>query len=310
MTSTELPVATRDVPKATGPSRREGGVLSKPRGAVATVVMAVLALLWLFPLFWAVLNSFRDYAYTQANGYLSPGGWTFANYSRVWETGGLGKYFVNSLIITVPAVILTLFLASMVAFVLARFSYRFNLVLLGVFLAANLLPPQALLVPVFRLYREIPLPTFMSDSGQMLGSYWGLIAINIAFQLGFCTFVLSNYMKTLPYEIYESAEIDGAGVWRQYWQLTMPLVRPALAALATLQTTWIYNEFFWATVLLGGQGDKFPITSALNNLKGQFFTDYNLLSAGSVLIALPVLIVFFVLQKQFVSGLTLGSTKG
>ena len=76
------------------------------------------------------------------------------------------------------------------------------------------------------------------------------------------------------------------------------------------RSTWIYNEFFWATVLLGGSGDKFPITSALNNLRGQFFVDYNLLSAGSVLVALPVLLVFFVLQKQFVAGLTLGSTKG
>ena len=159
------------------------------------------------------------------------------------------------------------------------------------------------------MYRMIPLPEFLSDSGQVLGSFWGLIAINVAFQMGFCTFVLSNYMKTLPYEIYESAQMDGAGVWRQYWQITMPLVRPALAALATLEVTWIYNEFFWATVLLQ-DGSKFPITSALNNLRGQFFVDYNLLSAGSVLVALPVLIVFFVLQKQFVSGLTLGSTKG
>jgi len=292
------------------PERAEGGALSKSRGTVATVVMAVLALLWLFPLIWAVLNSFRSYAYTQRNGYFSFGGWTFDNYQNVWENADLGKYFVNSLIITVPAVIMTLFLSSLVAFVLARFSYRFNLALLGVFLAANLLPPQALLIPVYRMFREVPLPLFMSDTGSLLGSYWGLIAINIAFQLGFCTFVLSNYMKTLPLEIYEQAQIDGAGVWRQYWQLTMPLVRPALAALGTLQVTWIYNEFFWATVLLGGQGDKFPITSALNNLRGQFFVDYNLLSAGSVLVALPVLIVFFVLQKQFVAGLTLGSTKG
>ena len=292
------------------PPKAEGPTMSRPRGRIATAVMALLALVWLFPLLWAVLNSFRDYNYTQANGYVSFGGWTLDNYEQAWTTGDLGKYFWNSVIITVPAVLLTLFLASLVAFVLARFSYRFNLVLLGMFLAANLLPPQALLVPVFRLYREIPLPEFMSDSGQMLGSYWGLIAINIAFQLGFCTFVLSNYMKTIPGEIYESAQVDGASVWCQYWQLTMPLVRPALAALATLQTTWIYNDFFWATVLLGGQGDKFPITSALNNLRGQFFTDYNLLSAGSVLVALPVLIVFFILQKQFVSGLTLGSTKG
>jgi multiple sugar transport system permease protein len=284
--------------------------VNKNRGAIATVCMALLALVWLFPLIWAVLSSFRDYAYTQTNGYLSFGGWTLQNYIDVWQNAELGKYFVNSLIITIPAVVLTLFLSSLAAFVLARFSYRFNLAMLGIFLAANLLPPQALLIPVFRMYREVPLPMAMSDTGHLLGSYWGLIAINVAFQIGFCTFVLSNYMKTLPYEIYEQAEIDGASVWRQYWQLTLPLVRPALAALATLQTTWIYNEFFWATVLLGGQGDKFPITSALNNLRGQFFTDYNLLSAGSVLVALPVLIVFFVLQKHFVAGLTLGSTKG
>lgn len=281
----------------------------RTRGPVVTVIVAVLALAWVFPLFWAVLNSFRDYDYTSKNGYFSLGGWTLANYQNAWERGNLGVHFMNSVLITVPAVVLTLFLASMVAFVLARFSYRFNLALLGVFLAANLLPPQALLIPVFRLYRMIPLPEFMSESGQVLGSFYGLIAINVAFQLGFCTFVLSNYMKTLPHELYESAMLDGASVWRQYWQLTMPLVRPALAALATLQTTWIYNEFFWATVLLQ-DGDKFPITSALNRLRGQFFVDYNLLAAGSVLVALPVLIVFFVLQKQFVSGLTLGSTKG
>lgn len=279
------------------------------RTRIITVVVAILALAWVFPLFWAVLNSFRDYAYTSQNGYFSFGGWTFDNYEEAWRAGNLGRHFLNSLIITVPAVVLTIFLASMVAFVLARFSYRFNLTLLAVFLAANLLPPQALLVPVFRLYRMIPLPEYLSESGQVLGSFYGLIAINVAFQLGFCTFVLSNYMKTLPFELYESAQIDGASVWRQFWQLTLPLVRPALAALATLQTTWIYNEFFWATVLLQ-DGDKFPVTSALNRLRGQFFVDYNLLAAGSVLVALPVLIVFFTLQKQFVSGLTLGSTKG
>jgi multiple sugar transport system permease protein len=116
-------------------------------------------------------------------------------------------------------------------------------------------------------------------------------------------------MKTLPKELYESAQVDGASVLRQFFQLTLPLCRPPLAALATLEVTWIYNEFFWATVLVS-RGDKFPITSALNNLRGQFFTDTNLVAAGSVLVALPVLIVFFVLQRQFVAGLTLGSTKG
>ncbi len=308
MSATTAPSTTVGTTKTKerGPS---GGVINRRRGTVATVAMLVLAIVWLFPLLWSLYNSFRDYSYTQTNGYLSFGGWTLSNYQEAWTRGNFGLHLRNSLLITVPAVALTLFLSSLVAFVLARFSYRFNLTLLGVFLAANLLPPQALLIPVFRMFKEIPLPEFMSSGGTMLNSFWALILVNTAFQMGFCTFVLSNYMKTLPYEIYESAEMDGAGVWRQYWQLTMPLVRPALAALATLQVTWIYNEFFWATVLLS-RGDKYPVTSALNNLRGQFFSDTNLVAAGSIIVALPVLVVFFALQKQFVSGLTLGSTKG
>jgi multiple sugar transport system permease protein len=273
------------------------------------VFLVVIALGWLFPIAWAVLNSFRDYAYTAEHGYVSFGGFTFANYVNAWEQGDFGIHFWNSFVITVPAVLITLFLAACMAFVLARFSFTFNITLLAIFLAANLLPPQALLTPIYRLFRAIQLPFWLSDSGTLLNTQLGVIAINVAFQLGFCTFVLSNYMKTIPPEIYESARVDGASVARQFFQLTIPLCRPPLAALATLQVTWVYNEFFWATVLLQS-GDKFPITSSLNNLQGRFFTDYNLLSAGSVLAMLPVLVIFFALQRQFVSGLTLGATKG
>jgi multiple sugar transport system permease protein len=279
-------------------------------GRVAVYVfLVVVALLWLFPVAWAVLSSLRDYQYTAQNGYISFGGWTFDNYVTAWQQADFGRHFLNSLYITVPAVLLTLLLASMVAFVIARFSWRFNLVMLGLFTAANLLPQQSLLIPLYRLSINVPLPPWMSDSELLYDSYWVLILINTAFQTGFCTFVLSNYMKTLPKELYEAAMVDGASIWKQYWKLTMPLCRPPLAALATLEVTWIYNEFFWATVLMRS-GDKFPVTSSLNNLRGEFFTDNNLVSAGSVLVALPVLVIFFALQKQFVSGLTLGANKG
>jgi multiple sugar transport system permease protein len=296
-----------------------------PRGAVVPTVRTwklphsprfvlhsflwIVALGWLFPILWAVFNSFRDYAYTAQHGYVSFGGFTLRNYVNAWTQGEFGIHFWNSLVITAPAVVITLFLSCCVGFVLSRFSFRFNLVLLGVFLAANLLPPQSLLIPVYRMFRDVRLPFWLSDSGSLLNTPLGVIAMNVAFQLGFCTFVLSNYMKTIPNEIYEAARVDGASVTRQFLQLTLPLCRPPLAALATLQVTWVYNEFFWATVLLQ-RGDKFPVTSSLNNLQGQFFTDYNLLSAGSVLVMLPVLIIFFALQRQFVSGLTLGATKG
>jgi multiple sugar transport system permease protein len=281
----------------------------RPARVLLHAFLIVIALAWLFPVFWAVLNSIRDYAYTSKNGYVSLGGWTFKNYTDAWQRAEFTKHFLNSIYITVPAVILTLFLSSCVAFVLARFTFTFNIAMLGLFTAANLLPQQSLLIPLFRLFRAVPLPTWMSDSGLLLDSYWGLILVNTAFQTGFCTFVLSNYMKTLPKELYEAAMVDGAGIWRQFWQLTLPLCRPPLAALATLEVTWIYNEFFWATVLVQS-GDKYPVTSSLNNLRGQFFTDLNLVAAGSVVIAIPTLVIFFALQRQFVSGLTLGANKG
>ncbi len=167
------------------------------------------------------------------------------------------------------------------------------------FTAANLLPQQSLLIPLFRFFLRVGL----------YDTYWAVIIDHIAFQMGFCTFVLSNYMKTLPKELTEAAFVDGAGVLRQYLQIILPLCRPPLAALATLQVTWVYNDFFWAVAFLSS-GDKFPVTSALANLQGQFFIDYNLLSAGSVIVAIPTLVVFFALQRHFVSGLTLGANKG
>ena len=282
----------------------------RPRRVVLHAFLIIMSITWLFPLFYALLASLRKYEYTAENGYLSFGGWTIDNYTTAWERADFTSKFVNTLYITVPAVLLTLFLSSCMAFVLARFSFKMNLTLLGVFLSANLLPQQALLIPLYRMFREIPLPEWMNaDGGTMLNSYWALILVNTAFQTGFCTFVLSNYMKTLPNEIFESAMVDGASVLRQFFQMALPLCRPPLAALATLQVTWIYNEFFWATALLQ-TGDKFPITSSLNNLRGQFFTDVNLVAAGSIVVALPPLIVFLILQRQFVSGLTLGATKG
>lgn len=296
-------MSTTTALKTTEPAWDEGLELRKPKMTVGRitlyVVLTIMALVWLFPMLWAVYNSFRDYGFTLQHGYVSFGGFTLDNYPNAFRRGGFAVSFVNSAIITITAVVLTLAASSCMAFVLARVKFRWSFVLLAIFLAANLLPPQSLLVPIFRIF----------NMAGLLNSHLSVILINVAFQTGFCTFVLRNYMVGLPKAMYEAAEIDGASLWRQFYGITLPLIRPALAALATLQVAWIYNEFFWATVLLQS-GDKMPVTSSLNNLKGTFFTDYNLLSAGSIIAALPVLIIFFVLQKQFVSGLTLGSTKG
>ena len=282
----------------------------RPKHVRVQLFLAVAAVFWLAPVAWTLYTSLRPYSETAERGYVSlPRSISFSNYTNAWTQADLPHYFLNSLIITVPAVIVTLFFAACVAFVVSRLSFRFNVLLLILFTAANLLPQQIVLTPLYRMYLEIPLPTWLSESGQMYDSYIGLIAINIAFQVGFCTFVLSNYMKTIPATLSDAARVDGAGVVRQFFGIVLPLCRPALAALATLEFTWIYNDFLWAIVLIQS-GDKRPITSALAQLQGLYFTDYNLLAAGAMIVALPTLIVFALLQRQFISGLTLGATKG
>ena len=284
-----------------------GKGVRRPRFGTHAFLIAISAL-WIFPLAWAVYTSFRPYGETARLGYVSVGGaYNVDNFARAWAE--INGYYFNTLVIVVPALILILFLASMIAFAVSRYSFRFNIALLMLFTAGNLLPQQVVIVPLYRLYLTLPLPEILNEFGLWYDSYFGIVAIHIAFQLGFCTFVLSNYFKQVPKELNEAAVMDGASVWRTYWSVLLPLARPALAALATLEFTWIYNDFFWGILLLR-TGAKFPITSALNNLSGQFFTDNNLLAAGSLLVALPTLIVYFALQKHFVAGLTLGSTKG
>ncbi|MET9552648.1 carbohydrate ABC transporter permease [Streptomyces sp. NPDC006645] len=281
------------------------------RGQLLSQVFLVSAsVLWLVPILFALYIALRPYSDTRKHGYVSlPHELTLSNFGDAWSQADMGRFFWNSLLITVPAVVVALALAAGAAFVLTRVNLRVNVALLILFTAGNLLPQQVIITPLFRMYLQIPLPSFLADSGLMYNSAFGLIVINVAFQLGFCVFVLSNYMKSIPGEMYEAALMDGAGLWTRFWSLTVPLCRPALAALATLLTTWIYNDFFWAITLMSS-GDKRPMTSSLANLQGQFVSNQNLIAAGAMLAAIPTLLVYVLLQKQFIAGLSLGASKG
>jgi multiple sugar transport system permease protein len=292
---------------AAGSSRR---VRIRPWRVVLYAFITLTALLWLVPIAGAIFASFRPFAETVRDGFFSwPHSLTLDNYRGAWEEGDIARKYWNTAVILAPALVLTLFFSSMVAFVCSRFSWRFNIFMLSLFTAGNLLPQQIIIQPLFQFYNRVELPEWLSNSGKLNGSALGIILIHVAFQSGFCTFVLSNYMKLLPKSLNEAARMDGAGVWRQYWEIIMPLTLPAVAALATLEFTWIYNDFFWA-VVLEQQGADRPITSSLANLGGEFFTDDNLIAAASMYVALPTLIVYFALQRYFIAGLTIGAEKG
>ena len=283
----------------------------RPARILLYAFVSITALVWLIPIVGAVFASFRPFAETLHRGDFSwPHTLTLDNYRDAWTQSDILHKYLNTAIILVPSLVLTLFFASMVAFVCSRYSWRFNITLLMIFTAGNLLPQQIIIQPLFQFYNHVQLPTtILTRSGKLNGSFLGLILIHVAFQSGFCTFVLSNYMKLLPKSLNEAARIDGAGVWKQYTQIIMPLTLPALAALATLEFTWIYNDFFWAVVLIQRGADR-PITSSLANLSGQYFTNDNLIAAASMYVALPTLIVYFALQRYFIAGLTIGAEKG
>ena len=171
--------------------------------------------------------------------------------------------------------------------------------ILFIFVAGMLLPFQILLLPVFRLMNVL----------GIYNTYWALIIFHTSFQLGFCTFVMRNYMRTVPGEILEAARIDGCGEFRVYWKIMLPLTLPALGALATLEFTWIFNDFLWALILLQRM-EYMPVTTGLAALQGQYVMDWTVIISGSLIATMPTVIVFLFLQRYFIKGLTLGSVKG
>lgn len=287
------------IARITDPGERAARNRKMIFGTIAFLSLVGLTLLWLLPVFASLVTSFRTMDDISINGFWSiPEKFTLDKFSEAWEQAHLNQYLLNSFIITIPALIGMLFLSSLSAYALARFKFKGNLFFYFMYVAGMMLPFQILLLPVFRLTNEI----------GIYDTYGALIMIHTAFQLGFCTFVMRNFMKTVPNEILDAARVDGCGEFRIYWQIMLPLSLPSLAALATLEFTWVFNDFLWALILLRADSLK-PVTAGLATLQGQYVTDWPLITAGALLATLPTIFVFIFLQRYFIQGLTLGSGK-
>lgn len=279
--------------------KNKSSYFNSPFKVFVYVVLVISTFIWLLPIFTAVMTSVRTYDDILTNGFISiPEHITLENFKTAWQRGGLSHYLPNSFIITLPSLFLSLLFSSLGAYALARFKFKGNRLIFFVFVGGMLLPFQVLMLPVFRL----------TDALGLYDTYWGLIAIHTAFQLGFCTFMLRNYMRTVPSEIIEAARIDGCSELRIWARIMLPLTLPAIAAIATLEFTWIFNDYLWAIVLLRSDQLK-PITAGLATLQGQYVTDWPVIVAGALIGTIPTLLVFLFLQRYFIEGLTMGSTK-
>jgi multiple sugar transport system permease protein len=263
----------------------------------ASVVVAVIV--WLLPLLAVLLTSIRSADDLNMGNYWGwPKEWRFSNYIEIFQATPLARYLINSVVITIPAVACAIALATLGGYALAKFRFRGNLLMFCIFVGGNFVPFQILMVPV----------RTMTLRFGLLDTYWALILFHLAFQTGFCTLFMRNFISTLPNALIESARVEGVNELKIFWYIIVPLLRPALAALAVLLFTFVWNDYFWALVLVQSDTVK-PITTGIASLRGQWLASWQLISAGSVVAALPPVAMFFILQRQFISGLTLGAVK-
>lgn len=272
---------------------------SQPAQWIYAIALPLALILWLFPLIGVAITSVRPASDLAAGNYFGiPSYLAFENYGDVFRNTPMGRYILNSFIVTIPTVIGSVALSLMTGFALAVYKFRANLIIFFMFVAGNFVPFQILMVPV----RDMTLNL------GMYNTYWGLALFHIAFQTGFCTLFMRNFIKALPFELIEAARVEGVAEWRIFWFIVLPLMRPAIAALSVLIFTFIWNDFFWATVLTTSPEAQ-PITAGLSSLNGQWVAAWHLVSAGSILAALPPVAMFFLMQKHFIAGLTLGAVK-
>lgn len=269
--------------------------------ALFYVVATLLVMFWLIPLVITVFTSVKSMDELMSSRYIwmMPSKWVWQNFKTVWTEVGMSHYVMNTFIITIPSVIGALLISSLGAFALAFYRFKLNKPILIVFIAGMLIPFQMLIIPVFR---------FSSATG-LLNSFPGIILFHVAFQQGFCTFFLRNFMRHIPYSLFEASKMDGAGDFTIYREVVLPLSISSMAALGVLEFTWIWNDLLWSLVLL--QSDRLkPVTLGLANMQGEFITNYNLLATGSLIAAVFPVLVFLFFQRFFIEGLTVGAEKG
>ena len=267
------------------------------------VAVAIVLLLWLLPLIIIGLASFMSAEQLNAGGrgLNLPNPFTIAGYQTAFENDDFRASILNSFGVVLPVTAISVGLATMAGFALSKYKFPFQTVIFALFIAGNFVPFQILMVPVLRLTQDL----------GIYNTRWALILFHGAFQTGFCVFFMRNFISQLPGELIEAARVEGASEWQVFWRIVLPLVRPAMAALAVLIFTFVWNDFFWSLVLTPASPEGMLAPAGLNNIiKGRFYNAWNVLAAGSILVALPPVVMFFLLQKQFIAGLTLGANKG
>ncbi|MFI5891592.1 carbohydrate ABC transporter permease [Actinoplanes sp. NPDC051513] len=289
------------VPATTLPETAAPAANRQRKGGLGTtVVMTLAALVWISPLVLLVITALRPLADFVSHGPLSwPGELTFRNFTQAWDIGNFATTYRNSAIVLILKVPLGVFVSAMLAYALAKLRIRFGAAIMYAVFLGLTIPIYITIVPVF----------VMARSAGVTDSLIGLIGPYLAFGIPFEVLVLQSFIRQIPDEIIEAARIDGAGAWRIFLTIVLPLSAPALVTVLILDAVATWNEFLFALILLNSDAHK-TIPVGLLNFQGQFSNNSTGLAAGILIAVVPILIAYTFLQRWIVGGLTTGASKG
>ncbi|MFI6070770.1 carbohydrate ABC transporter permease [Actinoplanes sp. NPDC051343] len=305
-----VPAVPASKPRAAGRKSERGGGIN-PLGAVAHIALILWALATAGPLIWVILASFKNNTELfLGKPFALPKHFSFSTYAHAWETAHVGTYFLNSVFVVAISTTGTMVLGAMAAYVLARYKFAGNRILYYVFISGLAFPTFMALAPLFGILQSIPFP---SESGNLLGTFTGLILVYIAYSLSFTVFFLVSFFQTLPKEIEEAAVMDGAGHIRRFGQIMMPMARSGLVSIAIFNIVGQWNQYLLPTVVLSGAGadSKWVLTQGIANISTSagYHADWSTLFAALTLSILPMIVVYAIFQRQIQSGLTSGAVK-
>jgi multiple sugar transport system permease protein len=280
-----------------GPRTMRGSVVAR---ILVYVVIIALCILYLVPVYGAFTTAFRLNSEIIRDGFWGfPNPPRLDNFATVFGQGKIQVFLYNTVIVTVAATLISILLGCLTGYTFGKLNFRFSGAIFMLIIAGMFFPPQIVLIPLYRAF----------TATRLLDTLLALVIVHVGFGLPICTMIMTNFFRAIPEELRSSAMIDGCGEWRILFAIMMPLARPALTALAILQFTWIWNDFLWPLILIQSER-RMTIQIGVMQLRGQYGLAWGIQAAAYLIATIPTLVVFLLMQKHFVRGLTMGAVKG